>query len=271
MVGWGNWEKWFEANEFEIALRTAREDVQIAENWAAIEPEFDPKRRRGAELNRKAVLKSLARRDRETATDPPAPGDGGVSPGRASTAPAIAGREESPPVLGTVATPSAAGDGAGAEPAQPGPPGGPGGERSPTRIPGPDGGAADRPDGRVAPPAPAGDPWGYHPGAPVVATPTWPGIADPGEAQVLDELRKRGLAFLDVIHEISRLAKDNPEMAPRLREAGPFLGKIGSLLLVWSRGTLEVCGQCAKTGIAPGGEMCRKCEGTGAVLKVPKV
>ncbi len=66
----GNWEKWLKT-QCGISPRTARDYMNVAENWTIIEPLIDPKRRPAAVLNLtiKSILRYLAkpRADRDTA------------------------------------------------------------------------------------------------------------------------------------------------------------------------------------------------------------
>jgi hypothetical protein len=67
LIGHGNWQAGVEA-QCGISRRTACDYINIAENWAIIEPLIDPKRRPAAVLSLKSILRHLAkpRAERDT-------------------------------------------------------------------------------------------------------------------------------------------------------------------------------------------------------------
>ena len=68
LIGHGNWQAGVEA-QCGISRRTACDYMNVAENWAIIEPLIDPKRRPAAVLSLKSILRHLAKpkAERDTA------------------------------------------------------------------------------------------------------------------------------------------------------------------------------------------------------------
>jgi hypothetical protein len=270
LAGHGHWLRWVEDN-LDIEQRMTRYYIGVHKHWDQIEPRLGGDRHPGADFSLKGLVQSTPRPRRPAAL--PAPID------RHEGGPDAAGEGTA---LGEVILDDAEPGDPGCGPA-PGPaePATTRFEDPPTRL----GLSEVRPDRRAAGsegPGRANDDEGRSasvaetsradpPGAPalddVFEDPPleWPGVDDPDDGDVLDDLRMFIWGTMRVAHRIHLEIRDDWRVRAAWAATGTLRRRAADLLTAFSPRALANCPRCKGHGITSG-RRCDCCEGTGSVL-----